>query len=686
MNAEINEAKKELLSKKRYFARVRDSRKEENVFYSFISFPYDQEIAIDEGSWVEIETPEMTLYGSFWLSKKHGYYLITDRPIPSHNIRIVEADALQLLQIQSKAVEFLASCDSPHVMFLRSIISEGSDVSSYETSIGNFSFFNSGLNESQKRAVVNSLTLPRSAPFYLIHGPPGTGKTTVITEIVRQLHSMKKRVLITSHTNVAVDNVMENIYDLKKSCVRLGLLTKVSEKLRDLVPKKEGELIQLRAASIVGATLSKVSMLIMTNKLSWVTPYFDYVIIDECSMATIPLALVGLLCGKNYILVGDHKQLPPITKVKPEQLPQVPVESYAFKSLFELLYDNYGKSKSTLLNVQYRSHPDIMEFSSKHFYEGKLVSHESCYRKVIQITSKPQRETVPGTINTKPLVCVDSSKYDDPSGWIEISEGHRSYFNEYEATLAIIIRNELIQAGVSENQVSIITPYRLQRQIIRRAIHELGHEADEDLVLSTEDLSAATVNAFQGKERDVIIYSTAWHPVYKEHHLHIALKDRRKLNVALTRARKKLVIIGALSIFSEYPYSALYDFMRQKNAVVEAPDNIENLPIFHVVKRCFERRHEPLEEAAVRPQLTHPAIKTPEKTFSRTSVRMTSTPRITLTSVRDFQDYAKVKKFVEQNPDASPKDIARGTKMHIDRVRALLELLKSEMEKMKPNS
>ncbi|RLI17562.1 hypothetical protein DRO54_11360 [Candidatus Bathyarchaeota archaeon] len=126
--------------------------------------------------------------------------------------------------------------------------------------------------------------------------------------------------------------------------------------------------------------------------------------------------------------------------------------------------------------------------------------------------------------------------------------------------------------------------------------------------------------------------------------------------------------------------------MRQKNAVVEAPDNIENLPIFHVVKRCFERRHEPLKEAAVRPQLTHPAIKTPEKTFSRTSVRMTSTPRITLTSVRDFQDYAKVKKFVEQNPDASPKDIARGTKMHIDRVRALLELLKSEMEKMKPNS
>jgi len=256
-----------------------------------------------------------------------------------------------------------------------------------------------------------------------------------------------------------------------------------------------------------------------------------------------------------------------------------------------------------------------MEFSSKHFYGGKLVSHESCYRKVIQITSKPQRETVPGTINTKPLVCVDSSKYDDPTGWIEISEGHRSYFNEYEATLAIIIRNELIQAGVSENQVSIITPYRLQRQIIRRAIHELGHEADEDLVLSTEDLSAATVNAFQGKERDVIIYSTAWHPIYNEHRLHIALKDRRKLNVALTRARRKLVIIGALSIFPEYPYSALYDFLRQKNAVVEAPDNIENLPIFHVVKRCFERRHEPVEEAAVRPQFRHPAIKTPEKLF-----------------------------------------------------------------------
>jgi DNA replication ATP-dependent helicase Dna2 len=240
--------------------------------------------------------------------------------------------------------------------------------------------------QSQALAVKRALKSCSGEGFFLIHGPPGTGKTTVITEIVRQLVGKDQKVLITSHTNVAVDNVLENLFPyLASRMVRLGTKIKVTNSLKALVPKTQDELIKLKLSQVVGATLSKLSVLVLNQKLSFDEPYFDAVIIDESSMATIPLTLCGVLLAKSFILVGDHKQLPPIAKTTmPPACSSAQNCGKICESLFKLLITICPDS-STMLELQFRSHPAIMGFSSKQFYYDRIQSAKSCHEKKLDL-------------------------------------------------------------------------------------------------------------------------------------------------------------------------------------------------------------------------------------------------------------------------------------------------------------
>ena len=566
LEKEKEEYLKEQQFKDFYSIYISERKKVDDLFYSFFR---KEGLDIEEGSWVEVKSDNMSMFASLWFSEKKGFYLITEEPIPFNNVKIAEADALQLVLMQEKALKFFRESEAGSSIVLRNIIC---NLSRYSVRAPKeFYFLNAHLNDSQKRAVQNAVNLSQNDPFYLIHGPPGTGKTTVITEIVRQLNRFGKKVLITSHTNVAVDNVMENIFpDLGSVSVRLGLRSKVTPQLRKLVPTKDEEILHLKVDKIVGATLSKVSMLVMTGKINWENPFFDYVIIDESSMATIPLTLVGLLCGKMFILVGDQKQLPPITKTESNDLQRYIRDKRAYESLFGLLIETHPQ-KSTMLDVQYRSHPDIIEFSSKQFYEGRIKSDRQCHQRILQLERRIQNEKIPGILNTKPLVCIDSSRF-NPEGWIQKSHfGEYSFFNEYEAAIALAVRDDLLRSGIKKGQISIITPFSIQRQVIRNAVRKKYGQNEEDDVLSIEDLTAATVDSFQGKERDCIIFCITWVHRNKKQGLPKALKDWRKLNVALTRPKKKMIIVGAISEFTEFPYSALHYFLKDKGSIVRAP-------------------------------------------------------------------------------------------------------------------
>ena len=341
-------------------AEVVSCEKEDDLYCAYI-VANPQLSWFGEVTWVEVEKSGAPQYGSLWNADEKNPYLLLNQPIAPGLVDLFEADGVQLVEMQKQAVAALNSGKTPVSQLLSKLLF-GADGQSYDA-IGaqpeeSVRFFDPRVEsiESQAQAVNRAMKACNSQGFFLIHGPPGTGKTTVITEIVRHLADRGLKVLITSHTNVAVDNVLENLFPFfGHRMLRLGSKLRVSNVLKNLVPKSGDESFRLSTSQIVG-TLSKLSILVLNNKLSFEKPFFDVVIVDESSMATIPLTLAGVLLGRKFILVGDHKQLPPITR---SSMPPSCWSSESCdrkcESLFRLLIELHPES-SAMLETQFRSH------------------------------------------------------------------------------------------------------------------------------------------------------------------------------------------------------------------------------------------------------------------------------------------------------------------------------------------
>ena len=549
--------------------------------------PNDQLSFLEDITWVQIGEGH-SQYGSLWLADENRPYLLLNQEITRGTTTVVEADGIKLLEMQKKALETVKQAATAHSQIIKDIITNNSrNGVSNERSSSLITFYNKQVElvDSQNKAVKDALTHTGEGDFFLIHGPPGTGKTTVITEIVRHLAKEGKKVLITSHTNVAVDNVLENLFPyFATKMVRLGSKVKVSNSLRALIPKASDELIKVSSSQIVGATLSKLSVLVLNEKLSFEKPTFDVAIIDESSMATIPLTLCGILVAKSFILVGDHKQLPPIAKTKmPPYCSAVYACGKKCESLFMLLISLYPK-QSQMLELQFRSNPLITGFSSNQFYENRIQSSKECLNKKIALNSNSPNVLIKGVTTQNPLCYInmnyDNVPYDDPVEWYpprdfsHEKQSQPSCLNRYEAAIALKARHDLIKAGLPPENIWIITPYRLQREIIKRAVRKIYGTADKDAIISiSENVTASTVDSIQGKENDVVIYVLTWTPrLGREHQIHAALCDYRRLNVAMTRAKKKLIVVGDLSKLSlQFPYGALEKYMESNSATVFAP-------------------------------------------------------------------------------------------------------------------
>ena len=607
LSNELKEEQKYVANNKPIFARTKETIEVDDLYYTLLE-PDAELLKFDDGTWVKITKGGFLTYGSLWQTEDGMPYLISTNPIPDGTIEVVESDGLQLLIMQQEAYKTLLSQSSMPAKRIFDIIFRGNvaDIPGKLTHQPKFYDNRVASNTSQKEAVEKSLTAVENQSFFLVHGPPGTGKTTVITEIVKQLVEKGKKVLITSHTNVAVNNVMENLASdpsFRTRMVRLGPRAKVSKTLKDLVPTHQEELVKLSLAQIVGATLSKLSILVLNGRLSFKMPFFDTVIVDESSMATIPLTLAGILHGTSFILVGDHKQLPPITRTDfPETCPNNWECGKICESLFRFLIELYPE-RSRILDLQFRSHPEIMGFSQRYIYNGKIRSSEECSKKRIII--RPLAcEQIPGTINDKPTCYINMCYGEYPIEWFPkdayfmARRKTPSCFNMLEAVVAIKVRHDLIKAGIPPEKVWIITPFRIQREIVRKAIKMIYGTDPADTVISIyENLIASTVDAIQGKENDVVIYSLTWVPSgTRIIDLHPALKDERRLNVALTRARKKLIIIGDLSWISvaktrsQNYYELLESYLKAHNAEVLAPDINENDDFLKIVKYCFQKK------------------------------------------------------------------------------------------------
>ncbi|CAH1765593.1 4509_t:CDS:10 [Entrophospora sp. SA101] len=438
------------------------------------------------------------------------------------------------------------------------------------------------LNHSQVYAVKSVLQKPLS----LIQGPPGTGKTVTSATIVYHLAKMNPgQVLVCAPSNVAVDQLTEKIHATGLKVVRLtaksrealdspvSFLTLHEQVINNDTNLELQKLIQLKTeqGELSSSDEKKYKMLkrdcereILRNadvilctcvgsgdpRLSKFK--FRTVLVDEATQATEPECMIPLVLGcKQSVLVGDHQQLGPVIMNKKA------ARAGLCQSLFERLV--ILGIRPIRLQVQYRMHPCLSEFPSNMFYEGSLqngVTTQDRLRKNVDF---------PWPVPETPMF------FHSNLGQEEISSSGTSYLNRTEASNCEKVVTKFLKSGIFPAQIGIITPYEGQRSYIVSYMQSNG-SLRKDLY---KDIEVASVDAFQGREKDYIILSC----VRSNEHQGIGfLNDPRRLNVALTRSRYGVVILGNPKVLSKHPlWHHLLVHYKEKECLVEGP--LSNLKV-----------------------------------------------------------------------------------------------------------
>ncbi|RWR73779.1 DNA-binding protein SMUBP-2 [Cinnamomum micranthum f. kanehirae] len=424
-----------------------------------------------------------------------------------------------------------------------------------------FTTFNLNLDHSQKTAISKALM---SQNVFLLHGPPGTGKTTTVVEIILQEVKRGSKILACAASNIAVDNIVERLFPYRVKLVRVGhparLLPQVLESALDAqvlrgdnsglandirkemkvlngkllkskdrnmkrdirkelrtLAKEERKRQQLavtdviKNADVILTTLTGAS----SRKLESTT--FDLVIIDEAAQALEVACWIPLLKGSRCILAGDHLQLPPTIQ-------SVDAEKKGLgKTLFERLASLYGDEVMAMLTVQYRMHELIMNWSSKELYDSKIQAHPSVAGHMLCDLEDVKKSS--STEST--LILIDTAGCDME----EKKDEEDSTLNEGEAAVAIAHSKRLVESGVRSSHIGIITPYAAQVVLLKM----MRSKADK-----LKDVEISTVDGFQGREKEAIIISMVRSNSKKEVGF---LSDRRRMNVAVTRARRQCCLV-----------------------------------------------------------------------------------------------------------------------------------------------
>ncbi|CDJ69231.1 ATP-dependent helicase, putative [Eimeria necatrix] len=397
------------------------------------------------------------------------------------------------------------------------------------------------LNEAQRQATISAMT----NRLTLVQGPPGTGKTHVACAIIDawQRINPTKKILAVADSNVAADNLMEGLSNRGIRSVRVGSGSESDLKeesiqdlprYRDLLrmrDKNSGEARSLRML-LVREAVRKYNVIIATCVGSGHEMFddvtFERVIIDECAQSIEPSNLIPLGHGcRSVVLIGDHKQLPP-TIVSREAS-----DGGLGVSLLERFVGS-GIAPIHLLNEQRRMHPSIAHFPNMQFYQGKIFSRDvdDCNRPPVAGFLWPSSHS---------RVCL----IDISAGLanMEQSLGTSKYsLVEIDPILAIL--RSVLQCGtIRPSEIGILTPYDAQKARIRFALNDSFDKA------LCYQIDVDSVDGFQGKEKDLIIFSAVRSNPRGEIGF---LKDARRLNVMLTRARRGLLVVGdQLSLWAD---------------------------------------------------------------------------------------------------------------------------------------
>ena len=408
------------------------------------------------------------------------------------------------------------------------------------------------LNVDQKRAIEKVMC---ANDYALVLGMPGTGKTTTIAQIIRAIISQGKSILLTSYTHTAVDNILLKIKDDNIRTLRIGATAKVHpdvQQFADLagIPKKTIEEVQdsYENSKIVATTCLGINHPIFNHRT------FDYCIVDEASQITLPACLGPIRMAKTFILVGDHYQLPPLVQCKDASEKGLDV------SLFKFLCDKHPSSVVNLEH-QYRMCEDIMVLSNTLIYSGRLkcgtpaVAARSL--EIPDIKALKRHHLNPPTSSAATSPCLGPAhsrcwinELLDPAvkvrlvntdllqpQAVECANGSR-IINAIEANICTQLVESLISVGIPAREIGVVTLYRSQLALLRQ---NLRHRLPE--------LEMHTTDRFQGRDKEVIIMSCV--RSNSEGNVGDLLRDGRRVNVAFTRARTKMLIVGSKTTLSQ---------------------------------------------------------------------------------------------------------------------------------------
>ena len=453
------------------------------------------------------------------------------------------------------------------------------------------------LNVDQRRAIEKVM---HAKDYALVLGMPGTGKTTTIAHIIRALVSQNKSVLLASYTHTAVDNILLKIKDDNIPILRIGAVNKVHPDVQSFadisgIPKRTIEELHVswHESKVVATTCLGVGHGIFNSRT------FDYCIVDEASQITLPVCLGPIRMAKTFILVGDHYQLPPLVQNKQA------LEGGLDVSLFKLLSDAQPDSVVNLEH-QYRMAEDIMLLSKQLVYNGRIkCGNEGVAKRMLSIPKLEDglsarhftASSLPKSSYGAQTLCLSSS-----SCWLRraLTPSSRCLFfntdsitprgsaretvagaritNATESILIAQLVTTLIHAGISPRSIGVLTFYRSQLAFLRSDVKSLAGS------IAAAEVEMHTADKYQGRDKEIVILSC----VRSNEHNHVGdlLKDWRRVNVAVTRARSKLVIFGSKSTLegSGVPIlQGLTRIMGEQGWVVDLPGGVTESHCFETV-------------------------------------------------------------------------------------------------------
>ena len=372
-----------------------------------------------------------------------------------------------------------------------------------------------GLDEAQAEAAAQAYATDL---VHLVQGPPGSGKTLALAHMVRLLVEDGQRVLVSALTHRAINNALNKIAQVDPALpvCKIGRETRA----RDLVPPNYGSFSSSGFGDLPGGyAVGATPFATRSERLSNVE--FDVVIFDEASQITLPLAIMGMLSGARFIFIGDERQLPPVSTLRNSELARTSIFAYL-----------NGRGFETLLTTTYRMNDVLTAWPSRTFYEGALHPAPGVAERRLKL-----RRLKPGDLDPAWEFALDPER---PAVFLDLGHRNTTVRSRREAETVCELVLALLQGGLPAAEIGVVAPYRAQGRLIRNLLRAALPERE-----LLRELAVDTVERMQGQEREAVLISlTTSSPGFAAQLADFFFQPER-LNVAVTRPRTKLILIGS---------------------------------------------------------------------------------------------------------------------------------------------